>query len=218
MLNKELISTSIPSIHYNDKVADALEMMNQARLSQLPVLEDNKFLGLVFEDDLLNEKESEILSSLPLRFSNARVSPNSYYLHAVQVVLDYKVRIVPVVEKDRLLGVIQDIDLLSELAKQTGVQDPGGIIVLSMDNIDFSFSEISRLVETNDAQITQLNTYRQSHPPSLMVVLRVNKFEISAIVATFQRYDYNVQYYFGDEKYENELKSNYDHLMNYLNL
>jgi len=27
-----------------------------------------------------------------------------------------------------------------------------------------------------------------------------------------------VKYYFGEELYENELKNNYDHLMNYLNI
>ena len=50
------------------------------------------------------------------------------------------------------------------------------------------------------------------------VTIKVNKFEISDIVATFQRYEYTVKYYFGEELYENELRNNYDHLMNYLNI
>jgi acetoin utilization protein AcuB len=41
---------------------------------------------------------------------------------------------------------------------------------------------------------------------------------VSDIVATFQRYEYSVKYYFGEELYENEIKTNYDHLMNYLNM
>ena len=42
--------------------------------------------------------------------------------------------------------------------------------------------------------------------------------EIAAIVSTFERYEYDVIYYFGDEKFENEVHSNYRHLMNYLDI
>jgi hypothetical protein len=45
-----------------------------------------------------------------------------------------------------------------------------------------------------------------------------NKIEISDIVATFQRFDYAVRYFFGEEQYTNELKDNYNHLMAYLNI
>ena len=52
----------------------------------------------------------------------------------------------------------------------------------------------------------------------IIVTLKLNKIEISAIVATFQRYDYTVRYYFGQESYDNELKDNYQHLLAYLNV
>ena len=52
----------------------------------------------------------------------------------------------------------------------------------------------------------------------LTVTLHINKKEISTIVATFERYDFDVIYYFGNEKFENEIHSNYRHLMNYLDI
>jgi acetoin utilization protein AcuB len=73
-------------------------------------------------------------------------------------------------------------------------------------------------VETNDAQITQLNTYHDSVSSLFYVTLRINKMEVSDIVATFQRYEYKIKYYFGEEQYENELRDNYNHLMNYLSI
>ena len=115
-------------------------------------------------------------------------------------------------------GVILVIDLLRHLGKITGASEPGGLMVLEMDQRNFSFAEISKLIETNDAQITQLNTSWDSGSDSFIVTIKINKFEISDIVATFQRYDYQVKYYFGEELYENELKDNYDHLMNYLSI
>ncbi len=52
----------------------------------------------------------------------------------------------------------------------------------------------------------------------LTVTLHINKKEIAAVVATFERYDYDVIYYFGDENFENEIHNNYRHLMNYLDI
>lgn len=70
----------------------------------------------------------------------------------------------------------------------------------------FSFGELSRLVETNDSYITQLNTYTEAGTGLVIVTIKINKIEVSDIVATFQQYDYVVRYYFGREEYANELK------------
>ena len=98
------------------------------------------------------------------------------------------------------------------------LSEPGGLIVLEMESNQYSFNEISKLVETNDAQITQLNTSNDAETGMMQVTIRINKPEVSDIVATFQRYEYNVKYFFGEELYANELRSNYDNLMNYLKI
>lgn len=99
-----------------------------------------------------------------------------------------------------------------------GSEEPGGIIVLELEKREFSFTQIAKIVETNDAYITHLNTSLDINLGVLYVTLKVNKLEISDIVATFQRYEYLVKYYFGEELFENEIRSNYDHLMNYLSI
>jgi hypothetical protein len=98
------------------------------------------------------------------------------------------------------------------------LNEPGGLIVLEMENKQYSFNEISKLVEANDAQIVQLNTSTDPRTGIMQVTIKVNKPEIAAIVATFQRYEYEVKYYAGEELYENELRNNYDNLMNYLKI
>lgn len=219
MLNKELISSTIPTLNLEDRVAQALELMSEFHVSQLPVVANEKYLGLVFEEDLMNVDEHLALKTLDTHFSKVAVNANTHFIESIQTVNDYNLSIVPVVDKENeFIGVIPGDTLLRELGKITGASEPGGVIVLEMEQRNFSFSELSKLVETNDAQITQLNTYWDSNSSSFLVTLKINKFEISDIVATFQRYEYTVKYYFGEELYVNELKSNYDHLMNYLNI
>ena len=167
----------------------------------------------------MNLEDTAELESVSTHFSKVSVHGNMHFLDAVQTANDYHLTVVPVVEKDSdFIGIIVIGDLLRQLGKITGASEPGGVLVLEMDQRNFSFAEISKLIETNDAQITQLNTSWDNGSDSFLVTIKINKFEISDIVATFQRYDYQVKYYFGEELYENELKDNYDHLMNYLSI
>ena len=220
MLNKEIISASIPSLHLNDPVSQALDLMADFHVTHLPVVVEDKLAGLVSEDALLNVEDDSIrLSQLQGSFSKIAAHADAFFFEAVQMVNESALTVVPVIAgESEYIGSITATNLLRQLGRTGGVNDTGGINVLEMEKVSFSFSEISKLVETNDAQITQLNTYPDASSGSFYIILRINKLEISDIIATFQRYEYQVKYYFGEELYENELRSNYDHLMNYLNI
>jgi CBS domain-containing protein len=194
--------------------------MADFHVMHLPVVEEDKLAGLVSEDGLLNvEDDTTRLSQLQASFLRSAAHADAYFFEAIQMVNESGLTVIPVISGDsEYAGSIIATDLLKQLSKISGVNDTGGVIVLEMEKVSFSFSEISKLVETNDAQITQLNTYTDAHSGSFYITLRINKLEISDIVATFQRYEYQVKYYFGEELYENELRNNYDHLMNYLNI
>ncbi len=220
VLNKDVISVAIPTLHLDDTAAQALQLMAEFHVAHLPVVVDNKLAGVVYEDDLIEiTDENTPLADLQSTFSKLVVKAENHFLEAVQLVNEYGLTVVPVIEGEQeFFGAISQADLFKQLAKQTGANEPGGVIVLELEKRGYSFSEISKLVETNDAQITQLNSYYDNTTETFLVTIKVNKFEISDIVATFQRYDYTVKYYFGEELYENELRNNYDHLMNYLNM
>jgi CBS domain-containing protein len=220
LLNKEIISAAIPSLHLNDPVSQALDLMADFHVTHLPVVVEDKLAGLVSEDDLLNvENDEMLLAELQPSFSKIVAHADAFFYEAVQLVNENGLTLIPVISgESEYTGAIIATDLLRQLGRTCGVSDLGGIIVLEMEKVSFSFSEISKLVETNDAQIIQLNTYTDASSGNFYITLRINKAEISDIVATFQRYEYQVKYYFGEELYENELRNNYDHLMNYLNI
>jgi predicted transcriptional regulator len=214
VLNKDLISASVPTLSPTDTVFQALQLMTDYHLSHLPVISEDKYIGLVSEDQLMNiDDDSSLLEKFQAEFSSISVNANMHMVEAVRL------SVIPVIDTDSSwTGAITITDLLKFIGKMYGMEDSGGLIVLELEKSQFSFSQISKLVETNDANITQLNTYFDNNLGLLYVTIKINKFEISDIIATFQRYDYHVKYYFGEELYENALKTNYDHLMNYLNI
>lgn len=220
MLTRELISQSLPSIRLTDKVFLALQLMNDNQVTHLPILEGDKYIGLISEDDLLlAEIEHDQLNTLEQSFSNLSVKEDEHFLKAVQLAAENALSVVPVISGENdFIGAVSYSELLKNASDFMSLNEPGGLIVLEMASNRYSFNEISKLVEINDAQITQLNTSNNAESGMMQVTIRINKPEVSDIVATFQRYEYTVKYFLGEEMYENELKSNFDNLMNYLKI
>lgn len=220
MLTGELRSQNLPYLHLQDKVFQALQLMNDNQVTHLPIVDGEKYVGIVSEDDLLQvDNDHTSLDLLQQSFGNSSVKSNEHFLKAIQLAAENGLSVVPVVnDENDLVGAVSYNDLLKNASEFMSLNEPGGLIVLEMESNQYSFNEISKLVETNDAQITQLNTSNDAETGMMQVTIRINKPEVSDIVATFQRYEYNVKYYFGEELYANELRNNYDNLMNYLKI
>ncbi len=218
MLTRDLISNAIPYLHKEDTVYHALQLMNDYHVAHLPVVENDSYLGIISEEQLLQSDEETHLTDLHIADGSNSVQANEHFLKAIQTAVVNKLSIVPVVEEKQLLGIVTYTDLLRNASDFMSLSQPGALIVLEIDNYQYSFTEINRIVESVDAQITQLNTFTDPESGTVQVTIRVNKVEVSDLVSTFQRYEYNVKHYFGEELYQNELKTNYDNLMNYLSI
>lgn len=220
MLTIELINNNIPRLQLKDSVSKALRLISDFRITHLPVVKNDKFLGLISEEDLLDQDEPNMpIELMQENFIHAAVHDNAHFLNAVTCSNEIESTVVAVInEEGELMGVITTDDLLKTIGNFAGTNEIGGIIVLEMERSQFSISEISRIVESSDATILHLNTTIHDETGMLTVTLHINKKEISAIVATFERYDFDVIYYFGNENFENEIHSNYRHLMNYLDI
>ena len=220
MLTGELHSQTLPYLHLTDKVYQALQLMNDNHVTHLPIVEREKYIGLVSEEDLMQaDNDNSPLEELQQSFSGISVKTNEHFLKALQIAAENGLSVVPLVnDENELTGTVVYNDLLKYASGFMSLNEPGALIVLEIPSNQYSFNEISKLVETNDAQITQLNTSNDPESGMMQVTIRINKPEVSDIIATFQRYDYNVKYFFGEELYTNELRSNYDNLMNYLRI
>jgi predicted transcriptional regulator len=220
MLTRDLLTQTLPHLKLRDKVFQALQLMNDYHVTHLPIVDDEKYIGLISEEILLHaEDDNAELSAFLSAFLNISVRDNEHLLSVIQDTVENDLSIMPVVNEDNeLLGCITKDDLLRNASEFMSLNEPGGIIVLELDPKQYSFNELSRLIESNDAQITQLNTSTDSDTGLLTATIKINKADVADVVASLQRHEYNVKYYFGEELYENEVRSNYENLMNYLKI
>jgi CBS domain-containing protein len=220
MLTGNLQTQSLPHLRLSDKVHLALQLMNENHVGHLPIVDGDKYIGMISEQDLSEaENDRSTLDQFQQSITNVSVKNDEHFLKAIQVAVENGLTVVPIVsEENDLLGGVTYADLLKYSSDFMSLNEPGGLIVLEMESKDYSFNEISRLIESNEAQITQLNTSTDQETGLMEVTIKINKLEISDIVASFQRHEYNVKYYFGEELFVNDLKTNYENLMNYLKI
>jgi CBS domain-containing protein len=215
----QLIDNTFVSVDLHDKISLAIESMEAQQCRHLPVMEGNLFLGMIAEDDLLDADSTDEISSLRRFFINEFVRSGDYFMQALKVRSKFNIDCVPVLnEKNELEGIVGIGKMLDQISIVTGVNGSGSMLVLEINRFDYALGEINRLVESNDANIMQLNTVMDPASEQIQIILRINKEEISDIVATFQRHEYQVLYYYGEESYNNSLQDNLDHLLNYLNI
>lgn len=220
MVAIELIADAIPAVHTSDSIQKVLDRMAEFRVRHLPIVNEEQFLGLVSENDLIEISDYETpIGALALSLVNPYVLEDQHVYDVIRLFYEQRLTVVPVLDTKRnYLGIIS-INMMNEyFATLVSATEPGGIIVLEINNKNNSLAHMAQIVESDNAQI--LSSYVRSFPDStrLEVTLKVNKIDISAIIASFMRYEYVVKATFNHSDDNDSSKDRYDSLMNYLNL
>jgi acetoin utilization protein AcuB len=220
MLAIELIADTIPPVHTSDTIQKVIDRMIEFRVRHLPIVNEEQFLGLVSESDLIEQNDFQTsIGALALTLVNPYVLEDQHIYDVIRLFYEQQLSVVPVLDaKKNYMGLIS-INMMNEyFARLTSVTEPGGIIVLEITNKNNSLAHMAQIVESDNAQI--LSSYVRTFADStrMEVTLKVNKLDISAITATFLRYEYNIKATFNHTGDNDNSKDRYDSLMNYLNL
>ena len=213
-----LISKSLPVLSRGDSAMHVLNLMDELRVNDLPVVENGLFIGLANESDFLNAEvyQGEVQAELDLL--NVSVLPDSHVLDVLKVVSENDVTVIPVVDEgNNYLGSITSADLLDHLAEMLGVMREGGIIVLQVFERDHSIQQIARIIEENNAKILSLSVVAVSKG-NLEMRIKIDLPDLNPILQSLERFNYNVLSKFQAAQYDDELKDRYNELMRYLNM
>lgn len=220
MLARDLISPIIPTVSCTDSAARALSLMNEFHLSHLPVVEDDHYLCLLEESVVLDWEDPEmLLKNLHFPHVKPAVQEGAPFFEALKLMGDYKLSLIPVVDgEDQYQGSVTQENLLWTISHFNDVHEPGGILVLHMAPHDFMLSEIARLAESEDVHILGVHTFNEATTGNLGVLVKTNRQNLDGLVAVLERFHYIIDYRFDEPTSEDQLKTNYDLLMNYLNM
>lgn len=220
MLAKDLITDEIPPLKTSDTGLMVINWMDEFKVSHLPIVNNHEYLGLISDTDILDLNiTDEEIGKHKLSLIRPFVKENQHVYEVIKMFSNMKLTVLPVLdENENYLGLIPLTSLLQQFSILAATREPGGIIVLEMNELDYSLSQIAQIVEGNDGKI--LSCYLNSLPEStrIEVTVKVNKTDISGILQTFNRYNYTVKASFHQSEFSDDMKNRFDSFMNYINI
>lgn len=222
MLAEDLLNQMIPPLKATDSAAKAARWLEEFHVGQLPVLDDRHYRGLITEADLADyENPDTLLAELNLGFADVHVQHDQHFYRVVELAVENKIQLVPVLnEQHEYAGVVTVSDALAAFGPMPGPAGQGGILVLSMEERDYSLTQISRYVEENNAKIISAHVAQDEHDSyRIRLTLKLNTDDLSRITATLERFGYVVSAQFSGVAPASEDESErYDALLRYLSV
>ena len=221
MIAEELINHMIPPLKVSDDAHKAIVWMEEFRCNHLPVVDDGKLLGFISEEIILESNDIEKnLGDFELVGKNCVVSLDAHFFDILRIAGENKLHIVAVLNHEQqYTGLITVQDIMTSFAQTASVQMQGGILVLSMDLIDYSLAEISRYVEENNAKVISSTMVEDAMDKGkIKITLKINQLDLSRIVATLERFGYRVIGRYQEDRDPGNEKERLDMLLRYLNI
>ena len=221
MIAEDLVNHMIPPLKETDDAHKAIVWMEEFRCNYMPVVDDGKLMGFLSEEIILEANDIEKrVKDFDLAGVNCYVHLDTHFYDILKVATDNKLPMVAVLNEDEsYCGVITVQDTLTSFAQTAAVQLPGGILVLSMNHIDYSLAEISRLIEENHAKI--LSSILKEDPldnGKIRLTLKINQLDLSRVVATLERFGYRVIGRYQESRPVGDEKERIDMLLRYLDI
>jgi CBS domain-containing protein len=205
----DLITPDIPPLRPQDDVSRALDWMEEFKVGHLPVVEGRRLVGMVKDTDLVDRNDPRASIAAVMDQVEVPFAKGGQHIYEVMKLVS---------DMGEYLGTITEHEALRRLAQVTNISDPGSIVVLEMNQVDYSLQQIARIVEGNDAKV--LSVYGHSLPGStrMEVTLKINREDISDILQSFDRYEIQVKTTYQGSRFHDDLRGRYDELMRFINL
>jgi acetoin utilization protein AcuB len=221
MIAREIISQSLPALVCSDSGQKALDIMESFRISHLPLLRDGEYMGLISDKNVYDFQLDDCclgIRNIPL-FS-PYVYENQHIFEVAQIMFDVEVTLIPVLGlQQNYIGSITLNDLSVNLARLVSVSAPGGVIILEVGSSDYVLSQIAHIVESNNAKILSLYVKSPNSGGIIEVTLKLNIVDLSPVIQSFMRYDYNIRaVYMDGAMFKDMYADRYEMLMKYINI
>jgi acetoin utilization protein AcuB len=188
MLIKEIMHGDVISVTPQTKLCEAYKIMNENKIRHLPVLENEKLVGIVTDRDLRYatsklaetpfDPDAEVAEVMTKQVITAH--PEDPIETAARIMRDLKISSLVVVENERVKGIVTGIDLLDALLLLTGVRRPSGRLDVRLTDRAGELAKLTALLAEKNINIHSVLSYHEKDD-RVRVVLRLNTMEIRNI-------------------------------------
>lgn len=216
----DLITADIPPLRPQDDMTRALDWLEEFKVAHLPVVDEGRLVGMVHERDMVDRGDPRgtvkgVMDQVEVPF----IRGNQHIYDVMRLFTERGLTVVPVLdEMGRYLGAITEHEALKRLAEVANIHEPGSIVVLEMNPVDYSLHQIARIVEENQGKVLSVYSHTIPDTARLEVTLKINREDISDMLQSFERYEIMVKTTYQGSRFHDDLRGRYEELMRFINL
>ncbi|MEW4923602.1 CBS domain-containing protein [Algibacter sp. 2305UL17-15] len=215
----EFIINDIKPLSTKSKISELQQLFNQLTYSHIPVMDENGvFLGTFFEMDVHCFESEKYLSDYLHTIEDFFVKENTMWLDVLEAFAQNSANIMPILnEQNNYIGYYELNDVIGLFNESPFFYEAGGVLVIEKGINDYSFSEISQIVESNNGKILGAFVSKMKND-IVQVTLKIGNTGLNDIIQTFRRYSYNIASGHEEDSFKQSLKDRSDYLNKYLNI
>ncbi len=217
MIDNLYIKDYIPPISKDSLIQNILNKMEDFQVEHLALVENNKYVGLIGEEQLLDASLEVTLGSIMPAPRYLFIMENQHFLEAASIIKLNGLSAIPIINEDNeYKGMITKESVYNYMTDNLMTIEKGSVLVLEAPQRSYSVSELSRVCESENAKIYGL--LMRSLEDKIEITLKLNSVDIFPISSTLEKMGYTVVGKFIEGNYVSSFKDHYDYLINYLNL
>lgn len=215
----QFIINDIKPLNSNSSISDLQSLFSQLTFSHIPIQDDQKtYLGSFSENDAHCSESDKTLNDYKYAFEDFFVRDTTLWLDVLEAFAINSANIMPVLnEQNVYLGYYELNDVISLFNESPFFSERGGVVVIEKGINDYSFSEISQIVESNGGKLLGAFISKLKNDVA-QITLKIGGTELNDIIQTFRRYSYNIVSGHEEDSYIESLKERSDYLNKYLNM
>lgn len=221
MLAAELIDPMLPALKLTDSVGQALDWMQEHRIGQLALADQDEYRGVVSEELLMDvADDTRPLVGIMRLYEQVYVYENQHLYEVLNLLIENQMDVMAVLSEGReFMGTISAVELMKQFGRELGVQEAGAILILNLNERDYSMAEVSRLVESNGVKIISsfFTSAAYGMPDRSRLTLKLNRRDITPVISTLERFGYHIEAAFANAPVESIDQERLDSLLRYLN-
>jgi CBS domain-containing protein len=212
------ITNDFKAIDSQETIVAAQDFLIDLSFSHFPIVEEGIYIGSIAADDLETFDADKKVGDYKYTLEPFFARTNMIWLDVLEVFANNQTNIVPVLdEMNNYVGYYEIGDIMKFFHETPFLKEAGGIIIVKKGILDYSMSQITQIVESNNGKLLGLFV-SDSDIESIEITLKISLGAMNEIIQTFRRYNYEIVSEHQEDNYINNLKERSDYLDKYLNI
>ena len=214
----EYITNDFKAIDSQDTIATVQSFFDDLNFSHFPVIEEGIYIGCIAAEDTETFDSNKKVIDYKFTMEGFFARTTTIWLDVLEVFAKNHTNLVPILdENNTYVGYYEIEDIMKFFHETPFLKEPGAIIIVKKAILDYSMSQITQIVESNNGKLLGV-FISESDADSVEVTLKISLGAMNEIIQTFRRYDYEIMSEHQEDNYINNLKERSDYLDKYLNI